>query len=101
MKSRKTRAMDASEPDVSIESFLPSPLPPSTRAWLARHRRRQQHLARYAVSTGWSADAARWLSEELVFREAIDRMAVAERRSPDEVRASLAGLSAKRAGRRP
>jgi hypothetical protein len=88
----------------SIEDFLPRPLRPVDRAYLRRLRRHQAHLARYAVSTGWSADAAKWLSERLQFHEALDRMAVAERRSPTEVAESLLSFPStptKRARRRP
>jgi hypothetical protein len=90
--------------DSSIEDFLPRPLRPADRAYLRRLRRHQAHLARYAVSTGWSADAAKWLSQRLEFHEALDRMAVAERRSPSEVATSLLSfppMPAKRTRRRP
>jgi hypothetical protein len=85
----------------SFESFLPHPLRPSDRTYLRRLRRHQRHLAQYALSKGWSADAAKWLSEELEFHDALERMAVAELRSPTEVMETILRFPAKRRRRKP
>lgn len=99
----KRAAATAKSRAPSIEDFLPCPLRPSDRAFLRRHRRQQRHLARYAVATGWSAEGAAWLSK-LATNEAVDRLAVAERRAPIEIMESLVRFSPKptrRARRRP